>query len=80
MTKYPKLQDCEPIIFERGRILRLACCDCGLVHDMVVKDEKGRKHGVAFRRNKRATAQLRRLNYGRLQQDNPLKYKMVKVD
>lgn len=38
-----------------------ACCDCGLVHDMVfVSGEKGEKIGVAAMRNNPATAQRRR--------------------
>lgn len=38
---------------------KLACCDCGLVHDMDVRIQKGR---VQFRmaRNNRSTGQVRR--------------------
>ena len=36
------------------------CCDCGLVHDMVlVANGGGKEIGIAVRRNKRATAQVR---------------------
>jgi len=45
---------------------RMACCDCGLVHEMqfrVINDSRGR-HSVIFRakRNERATSAMRRKN------------------
>ena len=80
MSKYGKLEDCEPVFLKPGIIFRSACCDCGLVHDMVVKDEDNGVHGIAFKRHGKATAQLRRHNYGFLQQDGKSKYKMVKED
>lgn len=49
-------------------LLACACCDCGLVHDVAFAIEDNGKLGIAMRRNKRATAQLRRHNYGNLQQ------------
>ena len=42
-----------------GKLYRIACCDCGLIHDVVWLYEKGRL-GMAARRNNRATAQRRR--------------------
>lgn len=42
---------------------RMACCDCGLVHEMDFKAVRwGRGHKVMFRvrRNNRATAAMRR--------------------
>ena len=40
---------------------RLACCDCGLVHDMVIATRtKGQVIGVAVERNNRATSARRR--------------------
>jgi hypothetical protein len=40
---------------------RIACCDCGLVHDIVVVVRgKGKEIGIAAARNNRATAQRRR--------------------
>lgn len=50
-TIYPVMRDKQPY--------RMACCDCGLVHDIEVWVEEGR---VALRvaRNNRATAQVRR--------------------
>ena len=78
MSKYPKLDDYEGVEIKKGCIFRFACCDCGLVHDMAIADEGKGKHGIAFKRNKRATAQLRRLDFGYLQQDGSLRYKMTK--
>lgn len=44
-------------VFER---LKLACCDCGLLHDIAFAIEKNGNLGIALRRNNRATGQLRR--------------------
>lgn len=40
---------------------KMACCDCGLVHDMEFRIYKG-KIQFRVRRNKRSTAQMRRHN------------------
>lgn len=40
--------------------MRLACCDCGLVHNIVLVSHDRKKIGVAMERNKRSTAQRRR--------------------
>ena len=40
-------------------IYKMACCDCGLVHEMRYRIDDGELE-VAFRRNNRATAQVRR--------------------
>ena len=47
---------------EAGKVTRWACCDCGLVHDIVfvVDSEDASTIGVAARRNARATAARRR--------------------
>lgn len=42
-----------------GELYRLACCDCGLVHD-VVWVARGKRIGMAASVNKRATAAKRR--------------------
>lgn len=39
---------------------RLACCDCGLVHDVVIAVGKGGWFGMAMRRNKKATKSRRK--------------------
>lgn len=59
-AKYKKRKDYEPFEIPSNVIYRLACCDCGLVHDMVFVSEDGKPIGVAAKRNNRATAQWRR--------------------
>jgi hypothetical protein len=60
MTRYTQRKDGEGFAVPNGAIYRLACCDCGLVHDVVFISEDGKPIGVAARRNNRATAQRRR--------------------
>jgi len=61
MSKYKTLEDCEGIeINYKKEILKFACCDCGLVHDMAFAIEEKGKLGIAFKRNNRATGQRRR--------------------
>ena len=43
-----------------GEVIRLACCDCGLVHNIVFVSHDRKKIGVTMERNKRSTAQRRR--------------------
>lgn len=58
---YKNLRDNEGVSFRSKEIFKLACCDCGLVHDMVlVASKHGRSIGLALRRNKKATASRRR--------------------
>jgi hypothetical protein len=43
---------------------RIACCDCGLVHELVIVvsgKRKGTVIGIAAKRHERATAQKRRV-------------------
>ena len=66
MSKYPELEDNEPTLFDwRTSTLRFACCDCGLVHDIVFVPN-GAKSFVLFKRKNRSTAQLRRYKVGNL--------------
>jgi hypothetical protein len=58
-VKYPRLVDGEGIAFKSGERFRFACCDCGLVHDMVLV-AKGKDIGMAVKRNARSTAAMRR--------------------
>lgn len=58
-TKYINRKDGEGFEIPLGEVYRLACCDCGLVHDVAFAYEDG-KLGMAARRNNRATAQRRR--------------------
>lgn len=41
-------------------IHRMACCDCGLVHDFAFVSQDGKPIGIAAKRNMRATAARRR--------------------
>jgi hypothetical protein len=59
-VRYKQRQDNEGFEVPSGKIYRIACCDCGLVHDFVFISEDGKNIGVAAKRNNRATAQRRR--------------------
>lgn len=39
--KYRKISQGESVLFRSGHSLRFACCDCGLVHDIVVRPRGG---------------------------------------
>ena len=58
-ARYVQRHDGEGFEIPVGEIYRLACCDCGLVHDVVFVIEDG-KLAMATRRNNRSTAQRRR--------------------
>ncbi len=88
MSKFPKVGDGDVFIVDTAdEHLRLACCDCGAVHDVVVKvlgpddepQDSGRV-GLALYRNRRSQAQLRRHGYGSLQRPDSAPYKMVKAN
>jgi len=76
---YRKLKNCEGIELKKGFILRFACCDCGMVHDVTIADRRKGNHALTFRRRNRATAQFRRLKQGFLQKEDSPKYRMVKL-
>jgi len=56
VRKYEQVIDGRGFAIRSRQKWRLACCDCGLVHDVVVVSGKGGWLGVAMRRNKRSTA------------------------
>ncbi len=58
-ARYRQRADGEGFVVPLNEVYRLACCDCGLVHDVVWVYKKG-ELGMATRRNNRATAQKRR--------------------
>lgn len=61
MAKYIQRLDGEGFIVKSQERTRWACCDCGLVHDIVFATRRaGREIGVAAKVNKRATAARRR--------------------
>ena len=60
MARYKQRVDNEGFAVPSGEIYRIACCDCGLVHDFVFVSNDGLDIGIAARRNNRATAQRRK--------------------
>lgn len=62
-TKYTQRIDGEGFEIPNKTIYKLACCDCGLVHRIVLAApgiKKGVGIGFASARDNRATAQIRR--------------------
>jgi hypothetical protein len=60
MVTYVQRYDDEGFTVPSGEVYRIACCDCGLVHDFVFVSEDNKPIGIAARRNNRSTAQRRR--------------------
>jgi hypothetical protein len=60
-VRYVQRKDGEGFEVPLRRPYRLACCDCGLVHDVVWVYARG-KLAMAAKRNARATAARRRKN------------------
>lgn len=63
MSKYTQRKDNEGFEVPNGVPYKLACCDCGLVHQIVIlvpSLKKGTLIGMAAKRDNRATGQRRR--------------------
>jgi hypothetical protein len=60
MSVYKQRNDYEGFSVPSGTVYKIACCDCGLVHDFVFVSQDGKDIGIAARRNRRATGQRRR--------------------
>ena len=79
MSKYPRIVNGEGIELDvKKDTLHFACCDCGLVHRIAFAVE-GDVLGIAMERHSRATAQLRRHEFGGLH--NPAskgKFKIIR--
>ena len=74
IMKYPKGKAGEAIRLDLAtEDLRLACCDCGSVHTFQFHHIKGATWDFAIYPEKRRTGQLRRHNYGYLQQEGRLR-------
>jgi uncharacterized Zn finger protein len=59
--KYHNLQDGERFEVEAiGEVIRFACCDCGLVHQIAFALEDNGRIGIAVKRDNRSTGQKRR--------------------
>lgn len=54
-SDYEVMTDGVGIAMEPNKMFRFACCDCGLVHDMVIATQSKKEFGIAVRRNKSAT-------------------------
>lgn len=64
-SKYETLQDGMVIRLNDGDQVKIACCDCGLVHWMEAQiNDDGVL--IGFRVDNRATGQLRRHGFGNL--------------
>ena len=66
-SKYPKQPNVKADVY----LINQACCDCGLVHKMGFSVNKEGIVTIAYERENRATAQLRRGEFPYLK--NPLK-------
>lgn len=60
MSAYKQMIDGEGYCVRSREKWRFACCDCGLVHDVVLAIGKGGWIGLAVKRNKPATKARRR--------------------
>lgn len=60
VSRYTQLVDGVGVAMPANEIFKFSCCDCGLVHDVVIAAGRRREIGLAVRRNKRATAAKRR--------------------
>lgn len=60
-SSYKQMKSGEPYVFNPQKgMLRIACCDCGLVHDVYYKVSHRQKITRQYWRNERATGQIRR--------------------
>lgn len=57
--KYPQVYDGDKLFVEHGQILKVMCCDCGLVHDYAIAKTRG-GFTVRLWRNGKATGNARR--------------------
>jgi nitrate/TMAO reductase-like tetraheme cytochrome c subunit len=54
-SSYRQIKDGDSYTIQSGQVVRCACCDCGLVHDIVHIIKKKKGIAVTVRRNIRAT-------------------------
>ena len=60
MSRYKQIYDGQGFKMPANKLWRFACCDCGLVHDVVLVSHDGKSVGLAMRRNKKATKKRRK--------------------
>lgn len=56
---YQTLKDCEGVELESGKPFGFACCECGLVLDVVIVSADDKPVGFAVKRNAQATSERR---------------------
>lgn len=62
-AEYEQLwNDEEFVIDQRKERLFVACCECGLVHEIKIKVKKDNKLGIIINRDDRKTKSFRRQN------------------
>jgi len=77
--RYPKLGNGSAVTMNpKTDLWDVACCDCGLIHCIKVRIISDTEVTITFKERKRATAQLRRHNWGSLQQGKNKKYEMLR--
>lgn len=60
-STYDQIIEGEGFTMPARKSFKLACCDCGLVHEVALVSSKDRKNiGVAMKINRRSTGQRRR--------------------
>jgi nitroimidazol reductase NimA-like FMN-containing flavoprotein (pyridoxamine 5'-phosphate oxidase superfamily) len=80
MSKFHRITDGEAFEVDlKDDCLRLACCDCGLVHDIMLR-VRGGKIQLLFIQVPRSTSQLRRHDYGNLQTENDSGWVMIRKE
>lgn len=65
MSRYHYLVDGEGVQLKSKEKFRFACCDCGLVHNVVIVSGTRGAIGLAMERNKRATTMKRKFMSGK---------------
>jgi uncharacterized Zn finger protein len=60
MARYESWDHGETIELDEGQPLHLRCCDCGLVHEMIVEPVRRGSVKLTIRRLSRETGQSRR--------------------
>ena len=58
-SRYPQITD-KGVSIRSKRLVMLACCDCGLIHRVIMVSHDGKSIGLAMKRDNRATAARRR--------------------
>lgn len=70
MSKFEDIKDGEPVTIkyrqafkQKGANMNFACCDCGLVHNIVIMPLKTRVRLYFWRDNRRTANRRRRKNH-----------------